>query len=465
MATRRKKKRAFRPADQRPGGTAGGRPVVAVVGRPNVGKSALFNRLAQKRIAIVEDTPGVTRDRLYADATALGRDFVLIDTGGFDPDSPDAMAQSIAAQVHLALSETDLVLCVFDGKADPTPADREAVELLRRSEKPVIYLANKSDNPRAAHDSVDLYSLGIPDLLPISALHGHGLGELDEAIAARLPPPREDATQHDPAVPRVAIVGRPNAGKSSLVNRLLGEQRQLVDDRPGTTVDSVDTLLESPDGDRFVLIDTAGIRRKRSVARGVESLGVLHAIRAIERSGVALLIIDAEQGPAEQDTKIAGLAIDNGSALLVALNKTDLLDAARLGSVEQQTRETLSFAPWAPIHRISALHGRGIAPLLRSITECDRARSHRVATGELNRFFDEVLAHHPPPTSGGRVVRLYFVTQPSVRPPTFVVKTNHPDRVHFSYRRYVQNQLRQRFGFRGTPLRVFYRPRSRKDAR
>ncbi|MBN1653961.1 MAG: ribosome biogenesis GTPase Der [Deltaproteobacteria bacterium] len=458
---KKRKRAAFRP-QQRPSGALGERPVVAIVGRPNVGKSALFNRLSESRIAIVEDTPGVTRDRLYADALVFDREYVLVDTGGFDPESDDAMTKSIASQVRAALSETDLVICVYDGTVDPLPADHKATRLLRETNQPVIWVANKVDSPRAQPQALQYYSLGVSELHPISALHGHGISELEEAIYRALPAPREAGAGFDPDIPRVAIVGRPNAGKSSLVNRLLGVERQIVDRRPGTTVDSVDTLLDWS-GQSYVLIDTAGMRRQRSIKRGVESLSVLSAIRAVERSDVVVLMIDAQEGAFEQDTKIASLAIDRGRALVIALNKSDLLNAKQRETAEKRSREVLSFASWAQIKKISALSGQGLNALMAAISRCGREHAKRVSTGEVNRFFAEVLGHHPPPTVGNKAIRLYYIAQTAIRPPTFAVISNHPDKVHFSYQRYVVNQLRKRFGFQGTPIRVFYRTRKRRD--
>lgn len=431
------------------------RPIVAIVGRPNVGKSALFNRLASKRIAIVEDVPGVTRDRIFADASLLGREILLVDTGGFDLTSDDPFAQRIAAQVRIALDEADVIVCLFDGTVEPVAADREAVELLRKSSVPVVYVANKIDNAKLALGAKAFYALGIDALFEVSALHGHGLGPLEQAVSERLPRETDD-DELPAAAPRIAIVGRPNAGKSSLVNRLLGKERHLVDERPGTTVDSVDSLFERG-GARFILTDTAGIRRKRSIERGVEALAVMHAIRAIERSDTVVLVIDAKTGAAEQDTKIAGLALDHGRALVVALNKTDLLDGANRRKAERHAREVLAFAPWAPFCTISARTGKGLGPLLRTVGKATESREQRITTGALNRFFEEVLERHPPPSQSGHPVRLYYATQVTVRPPTFVVSANHPDRVHFSYQRYVQNQLRERFGFEGTPIRVRYK--------
>jgi GTP-binding protein len=445
----------------RPG--VSGRPIVAIVGRPNVGKSALFNRLTRMRLAIVEDRPGVTRDRLYADANAFGRDYVLIDTGGFDPESEDPLKQSIAEQVRAALAQADAVICVFDGTHEPLPADREAVSLLRRTELPVLYVANKIDHPGRALASNELYRLGISTLHEVSALHGHGVGDLEQALAEVLPE-REAAADADTGiaaavahVPRIAIVGRPNAGKSSLVNQLLGEQRQIVDDRPGTTVDSVDALYDRDGGAPLVLIDTAGIRRKRSVEDGLEVLAVMQAIRAVERSHVVVLLIDATQGAAQQDARIAALAIDRGRALCVALNKMDLLDARGRARAEEQAESELSFMAWAPMRRISARSGQGVAGLMKSVREISANHQKRITTAEVNRFFEEVLAHHPPPTSGGRAVRLYYITQVRSAPPTFMVSANHPERVQVSYQRYLVNQLRERFGFAGTPISVRYR--------
>lgn len=450
-----------RPHARRPAGSVINKPLVAIVGRPNVGKSTLFNRLVGQHIAIVEDIPGVTRDRSYADAFVLGREFVLIDTGGFDPDSDDPMKAGIASQVRLALEECDVVVCVVDATVDPLPADREAVALLRDAGKPVIFVANKADSQAREHDAVSYYELGIQAILPISALHGRGIGTLEELIAERLPEPVE-VLEPELDVPRVAIIGRPNAGKSSLVNQLCGEERQLVDYRPGTTVDSIDTLVER-DGKRFILIDTAGIRRKRSVKkRGVEGLSVLQAIRSIERSHIVVLMIDAERGVGEQDAKIAGLADDRGRALVIALNKVDLLDREAQKTMMDRTREILAFVPWAPLVTVSALRGKGVTALLGRVDDAVTEHRKRVSTGELNRFFEEVIERHPPPTMHHRSVRLYYITQASIAPPTFVIMANQPDDVHFSYQRYVVNQIRERFGFRGTPIRVRYRGKKKR---
>lgn len=453
-----------REAHPLPAGAEGALPVVAIVGRPNVGKSTLFNRLAGQRIAIVEDMPGVTRDRHYAEASVLGRPCVLVDTGGFDPHSDDPMREGIAHHVRLALEEADLVIAVLDATSEALPADREAVHLLRGAKKPVLFVANKADSPAKAQQAMALYELGVDEILPISAAHGLGLGELEEAVAHALPKVDERARQELPeGTPRLAIIGRPNAGKSSLTNRLLGQERQLVDDRPGTTIDSIDTLVEIQ-GEPFVLIDTAGIRRRRAVKkdRGVEALSVMKAIRAMERSDGVVLMIDAADGAAEQDARLAGLAVDRGRALVIGLNKMDLLDAEQRKKTIAAVREVLAFAPWAPIVPVSAKTGRGTTKLMDTVKAALREHEKRITTAELNRFFEDVLDHHPPPTHKGKAVRLYYVTQASTKPPTFVAVTNEPDAVHFSYQRYVANRIRERFGFEGTPVRVFYRRRRRR---
>ncbi len=444
-------------------GARGHLPVLAIVGRPNVGKSTLFNRLLGRRLAVVEDVPGVTRDRHYAEAEVAGRPLVLLDTGGFDPRDDDPRATSIQTHVRAALEEADLVLCVFDATAEPTEADREAVALLRRSDKPVLFVANKADSPRRAMLGGSYYELGIEPLFPVSALHGVGIADLEEALLSHLPePPSVEAeAREEEGLPRVAIVGRPNAGKSSLVNGLLGESRQIVDERPGTTVDSIDSLMER-DGHRWLLVDTAGMRRKRARKDRVEVHGVFHTVRAIERSDVVVLLVDASEGAAEQDTKIAGLALDRGKGLVVGLNKMDLLDADAAREAERKARSVFSFVPWVPLVRLSARTGKGSARLLRTVERAIASHRKRIPTAEVNRFFVEVLERHPPPTHRKRPVKLYYVTQAETRPPTFVVVTNRPEGVHFSYRRYVANRIRERFGFFGTPIRVIYRGKGRR---
>jgi GTP-binding protein len=434
-----------------------GRPIIALVGRPNVGKSSLFNRLAGTQLAIVEDRPGVTRDRHYATVNLAGHEVIVIDTGGFDPDSNDPMRVGIVQQVQLALQEADVILCVLDATEPILPADRRAVAMLRQHTKPTFFLGNKTDNPKNMSDFNELYALGVPDILPISALHGHGLHELEARIAAILPDPisvEEETIAKD--IPFIAVVGKPNAGKSSLINRLLGREQQLVDSRPGTTVDTIDSLVEKR-GHRYVLIDTAGIRRKRSVHDAIEIASVLQAIRSLERANIAVLMVDITQGVSEQDTKIAGLIKDRGCGLIIVLNKTDLVNRDAIKTAKQNVQETLAFASWAPCMTLSVKDGRGNSKLLETIRRVHKQFNTRITTAALNRFFEEVLQHHPPPTSGGKPVRLYYITQARTSPPMFVVVCNRPNDVHFSYQRYVINQIRERFGFEGVPIRIMYR--------
>jgi GTP-binding protein len=450
------------------------RPIVAVVGKPNVGKSSLFNRLVGRPLAIVHDQPGVTRDRHYADVWAVGRSYVLIDTGGFDLDNDDPMGVGIRQQVELAVQEADVVVCVFDAQTGMTDADREAVAMLRRSGKPVIYAANKADTKAGESEALDLYRLGIPKVFPISALHGRGMGELEAAMVDALPPaaPEESAPADErsveneapPRPPRIALIGRPNAGKSSLLNRIAGKERVLVDERPGTTRDPIDIAVVK-DGRAMILVDTAGIRRKGKVTKEadvLEGASVFHAIRAMERCDVAVLLCDGAAGIAEQDAKILGLAVDRGRAIVIAVNKTDLLDARVRKGLEEQARDKLSFVPWAPVLPISAKTGRGVGQLLTTVHNVFAAYRSRVSTGHLNRFFEKVLSTHPPPTMGNRAPRLFFVTQAETAPPHFIVMTNEPEHIHFSYQRYLTNQLRKAFGFEGVPLRITYKKRRRR---
>jgi GTPase len=444
---------------------ATGSPIVAVVGRPNVGKSTLFNRLARAHIAIVDDSPGVTRDRHYADTTAFGRRYTVVDTGGFDPRDDDPMKAGIADHVRAAVREADAIIFVTDATTGPNDADRAAVKLLRESGKPVLYAANKADSPRVDPDAFELYRLGVGSVFPVSALHGRGIGELEAALVNALPDSEPEPVDEADAPPRIALIGRPNAGKSSLLNRVLGEDRVLVDARPGTTRDAIDALVERGDK-RYVFIDTAGIRRKAKVTKeesAVESLSVLSAIRSIERAHVVVALCDAKEGVAEQDAKILGLAEDRGRAMIVALNKIDLLQGGEFKKAEDDARDKLTFLPYVPIVRTSAKTGRGVAELFATIDRVRDAFLRRVPTGELNRFFEQVLDSHPPPTMGGRSPRLYYVTQAEVSPPTFVAMTNAPDAIHFSYRRFVVNQLRKHFGFEGVPLRVHYKARRRRE--
>jgi GTP-binding protein len=441
------------------------KPIVAVIGRPNVGKSTLFNRIVGRPLAIVHDQPGVTRDRHYADASSYDRDYTLIDTGGFDPGGEDEMKSGIIRQLQAAIAEADVILCVLDATTPPSSADSEEVALLRRANKPVIYLANKADTGREDALSSELYRLGMDRLIPVSALHGRGFDELERAIVEALPPsepePEDDGEEKPLAI---AVIGKPNAGKSSLINRLLGEERLLVDSRPGTTRDTIDTVVERG-GRKYQFVDTAGLRRKSKVIKAndtVEAISVMRAIRAIDRAEVVVLLFDAAEGVAEQDAKILGLAVDRGRAIVIGLNKSDLLDREEMKKAEERARDVLAFASWAELTSLSAKTGRGVDKLLKVVDGVAESFRKRVKTAELNRFFDTVLMTHPPPTSGGRAPRFYYITQAGVAPPTFSISTNHPEYIHFSYQRYVSNAIRKQFEFVGVPLRVYYRAKKRK---
>lgn len=439
-----------------------GLPVVAIVGRPNVGKSTIFNRLARKRIAIVHDQAGVTRDRHYADTSAFGRDYSLVDTGGFDPDSDDPMKAHITRHVKEAIQEADVIVFVSDAEVPLTSADRVAVGLLRKTDRPVIFAANKADSPKMDADAFELYRLGVEKVYPVSGLHGRGIGELEAAIVAALPE-RVAEPDHEGLLPRISLVGKPNAGKSSLMNRILGEDRMLVDPRPGTTRDAIDVLVERG-SKRYIFVDTAGLRKKGKVTKAddvVEATSVGLAVKAMERSSVVVLLCDAHEGVSEQDAKILGLANDRGRGMVIALNKVDLLSKSDVAKSEEAARDKISFAPFAPVVHVSAKTGRGTNDLFETIDRVASAYHQRVSTGELNRFFEQVLETRPPPTSSGKAPRLYYITQAETAPPVFVVMASSPDSVHFSYQRFVTNQLRKHFGFEGVPVKVVYREKRR----
>ncbi len=463
-------------------------PIVSLVGRPNVGKSSVFNRLSGKRLAVVEDIAGVTRDRHYACVNLDGYPCVLVDTGGFDPETTDPMHQGIAQHVREAIAESDVIVCVLEATTEPTPLDQQVIALLRQSDKPVVYVGNKADSVRQELLATAHYALGLDHLLPISAAHGHGMATLRQAVVAHLPDEyrthsatdkseSHDAEAQEPAleqqdrqdnhdsvaesIPHITLVGRPNAGKSSLVNRLLRTQRHLVDDRPGTTVDSIDSYIESQQGS-LIVTDTAGMRRKSRVARGVESKSVVQSVSSMQRSDVAVLMVDGTEGIAEQDTKIVSLSVDRGCGLVVGLNKADLLSETELRQARQSIRETLAFAPWAPLITLSTKTGRGIPQLLRAVHQSFEQQRKRIPTAALNRFLENMLMHHPPPAYGTKVVRFYYMTQAETKPPLFVIITNEPKGIHFSYQRYMINQLRDAFGFKGTPIRVVYRAKKKR---
>lgn len=437
-------------------------PIVAIVGRPNVGKSTLFNRLAGKRLAIVDDMPGVTRDRHYAEAHLAGRNVLLIDTGGFDPDSDDPLKLGISRQVRTAIEEADVVICVLDGTLEPTDPDREAVQLLRQSGKPVIYVANKTDTRDHELGVGPLYELGVPALIPVSGLHGRGTAELGQAIASVLP--KRDAEAEEPAdeAPRVALIGRPNAGKSSLFNRLAGQERSLVDSVPGTTRDPIDQRIEFS-GQPFVLVDTAGIRRRARVERGIELVSVLRAIRSIELAEVCVLMVDAVDGVAEQDARLLALCMDRRRGVIIGLNKLDVLDTKARAAALSRTRDELGFASFARIVPLSAKTGENVPQLMAAVAATAVEMRRRIPTGQLNRFFEEVLNKQPPPTHKGHAPRIYYLTQAESAPPVFIAVSSHPEYIRASYKRFVVNQIRQAFGFDSVPITVFYKQKRQRD--
>ncbi len=440
--------------------------IVAVVGRPNVGKSTLFNRLVGKKLAIVDDQPGVTRDRHYAPAHIHGHNVTLVDTGGFDPTSGDPMQQGIARHVNAAVEEADVIVCVLDGSMSPTGPDREAIKLLRRAKKPVIYVANKVDTARHITAANELYELGIPEIVAVSALHGRGTADLALAIAKQLPKLKRGVTDEpelpDEITPRIAFIGRPNAGKSSMFNRLTGSERSLVDDRPGTTRDPVDARIES-EGRAFLLVDTAGIRKKAKVERGVELIATLQAIRSIERAQVVILMCDATTGVHEQDARLLGMCLERRRAVIVGLNKSDLQKKEAQEEAEEKAREELRFAGWVPMVHLSAKTGRGVKELLDLAARASKEFKRRIPTGELNRFFEKVLEKHPPPTSHGRAPRIFYITQAEAHPPLFIAMCNAPEYITEAYKRFVANQIRKEFDFRAVPISVEYRARKRNE--
>jgi GTP-binding protein len=436
-------------------------PIVAIVGRPNVGKSTLFNRLAGNNTAIVHDEPGVTRDRHYADVHIFSRTFTLIDTGGFDPADTDAIGRGIARHVRAAVEQADVVMCVLDGQGPPTEADAAAVRMLRQADKPVVYLANRLDNERQARESTDLYALGISPI-PVSALHGRGMDLLGEALLAALPPLQPSTTSEEPTVvPRLALIGRPNAGKSSLLNRLSGEERSLVDDRPGTTRDPVDAHILYK-GQPYLVVDTAGIRRRSKVEEGVESQSVMQSLRAISRADVVALLCDASEGLAEQDARLLGLVADRARPIVVGLNKVDLLDADAKKRAVENAKSQLHFAPYAQIVPFSNKTGEGTNQLMTAVRRAFSEYSHRVTTGELNKFLQTLVEQKPPP-SGKRNPRLFFMTQAQSSPPVFVVMCSNSEEIKDAYRRFLANQIRQTFGFETVPVVVRYKNRRRRE--
>lgn len=467
------------------------KPLVAIVGRPNVGKSTFFNRMLGERVAIVEDMPGTTRDRIYGDTDWNGREFTLIDTGGLELGSdipvgqvgldgqPGDIMKRVQAQAQLAIEEADVIVFMVDARSGITAADEEVADMLRRTQKPVILAANKADNARLRQDAVEFYSLGMGEPIVLSSIQGTGTGDLLDLIVDALPPEEEQSEEEEEEITRIAIIGRPNVGKSSLLNAFLGFQRSIVSEVPGTTRDAIDSEFEYK-GKKLVLIDTAGIRRRGRVGPGVEKYSVLRAVRAVDRCDVALLLIDASEGLAAQDTHIVGEIQEKTKGVVVIVNKWDLAQAQRremregkeprpdeeIESAERYRKiiaEGLKFIPYAPIVFTSAKTGYHVQSLLDTVLNIAEMRYLRVPTARLNEVVREAIRRHNPTVFRGKVLKIYYATQTRVNPPTFVFFVNDPQALHFSYERYLENQLRMAFSFRGTGIRLQFRARPRSD--
>ncbi|MDO8446540.1 MAG: ribosome biogenesis GTPase Der [Deltaproteobacteria bacterium] len=434
------------------------KPIVAIVGRPNVGKSTLFNRISGRRKAIVDDMPGVTRDRNYIDVTWDDRTFTLIDTGGFEPESKEDILAQMREQAMLAVEEADLIIFLADGKEGLTPEDHDVADLLRRSEKPLVFAVNKIDSQKRMEGLYDFYSLGLSEPFPVSAEHGIGTGELMERVLSLIPEYREEPLSED--LTRLAVIGRPNVGKSSLINKLLGYERVIVSDIPGTTRDAIDTLLTANDK-KYLLIDTAGIRKKGRVSQKLEKFTVVQALRSMERCDVVLLLIDAVEGVTEQDTKVAGYAHEKGKGCVIVVNKWDLIEkeTKTYEKYVDDVRFKLKYLAYAPVISISALTGQRAVKVLDVVDSVFAECNKRIGTGVLNRAFEEMTKGHLPGLFRNRTVKFYYITQTTVKPPTFTLFTNFPEGIHFSYERYLENKLREAFGFEGTPIRLQFRKR------
>ncbi|MBO7339666.1 MAG: ribosome biogenesis GTPase Der [Lachnospiraceae bacterium] len=436
------------------------KPIVAVVGRPNVGKSTLFNALAGENISIVKDTPGITRDRIYTDVTWLDKTFTLIDTGGIEPESKDVILSQMREQAQIAIDTADVIIFLVDVKQGLQDADSKVADILRRSKKPVILVVNKVDSVNKFMAEVyEFYQLGIGDPIPISAANRTGLGDMLEAVSAHFP--EWDTSDEEDERPKVAIIGKPNVGKSSIINKLLGENRLIVSDVAGTTRDAVDAEVKYH-GKEYVFIDTAGLRRKNKIKEELEHFMIVRTVSAVERADIAVLVIDAKEGVTEQDAKIAGIAHDRGKAVIIAVNKWDAIEKndKTIYRFTEKIRETLSFMPYAEILFISAQTGQRMNKLFETIDVVSENHAMRVQTGVLNEIMTEAVAMQQPPTDKGKRLKLYYITQVAVKPPTFVIFVNDKELMHFSYTRYIENQIRETFGFRGTPLRFIIRERN-----
>ncbi|MBR0156992.1 MAG: ribosome biogenesis GTPase Der [Clostridia bacterium] len=438
------------------------KPLIAIVGRPNVGKSTLFNKLVGKRIAIVEDTPGVTRDRIYADGEWLDYRFTLIDTGGIEPESEDIIAKQMRRQAELAIETAHVIIFIVDGRAGLTAADEEVAEMLRRSKKPVVLAVNKIDHPKYEETVYDFYALGIGNPFGISAEQGLGLGDMLDEVVSYFPKIEEEAAEENPSI---AIVGRPNVGKSSLLNALLGQERSIVSNVPGTTRDAIDTPFIWNEKE-YTLIDTAGIRRKRAVEdETVERYSVIRSLAAIRRCDIALIVVDAERGLSEQDVRIAGYVHEEGKASVVVVNKWDAIekDTYTADKFKKDMLVDLAFMSYVPMLFISAKTGLRVNRVMELAEYALEQNSIRISTGKLNTIVNEAVTMNDPPLSGGRRLRIYYATQVSTKPPTFVIFVNEPDLMHFSYKRYLENYIRKSFDIKVTPLRLIIRKRERQE--
>ncbi|MCI5943084.1 MAG: ribosome biogenesis GTPase Der [Eubacterium sp.] len=438
------------------------KPVVAVVGRPNVGKSTLFNALAGSRISIVEDTPGVTRDRIYADVTWLNYHFTLVDTGGIEPESDDVILSRMREQAETAIATADVILFLTDVKQGLVDADFKVADMLRRSGRPVLLVVNKVDSfEKYMPDVYEFYNLGLGDPIPISAAGKLGIGDMLDKVVERFDPSSLEEVEDDR--PKIAVIGKPNAGKSSIINKLLGEERVIVSPIAGTTRDAIDTTVKR-NGQEYVFIDTAGLRRKSKIKEELERYSIIRTVSAVERCDVAVLIIDATEGVTEQDAKIAGIAHERGKGMIIAVNKWDLVekDNNTVNEFTSKLREKLSYMPYAEIVFLSAKTGQRLGKLFDLIDAVIENCALRVQTGVLNEILTEAMAMKQPPSDKGKRLRIYYITQASVKPPTFVMFINDKKLTHFSYTRYIENQIRTTFGFRGTPIRFIYRERKEK---
>lgn len=437
------------------------KPLVAVVGRPNVGKSTLFNRISGARISIVEDTPGVTRDRIYSDVSWLDKHFTLIDTGGIEPKSKDEILSKMREQAQLAIEMADVVILMTNVKEGVTANDHEVAQMLLKAKKKIVLAVNKVDNiGDPPMEFYEFYNLGLGDPIAISSANALGLGDLLDEVTAKFP---EDAdTTGDEDEIKVAVIGRPNAGKSSLINKLMGEDRVIVSDIAGTTRDAIDTHYEK-DGDKFLFIDTAGIRRKSKVNEAIEKFSVIRSYAAVDRSDVCVIMIDGTEGIAEQDTKIAGYADEQGKACIFVINKWDIVkkDDKTMNEFKYKIRETFAFMSYASMMFTSAKTGRNISALIDEIKKVNEQHKRRITTGMLNDVINEAVNKQQPPSDKGKRLRIYYGTQASVAPPTFVLFVNDKDLFHFSYKRFIENQIRENFGFEGTPIRLIIRERKK----